>query len=147
MSDPRELQARFAELYPQAARLGIAVDDEGLVLPFAEHNVGDINGGRLHAGVIAQLAETCARVELQRTAMLSEAPRVLRVSVQAFDAIGPIDLQARCHLADHGRGAVTATVDICARKDERLMAQATILLSSPEHGTVALLEPAGLAHE
>jgi uncharacterized protein (TIGR00369 family) len=110
--DPDELMAAI----PYCRYLGIrAVVKDGavsLVMPFAQHLVGNPVLPALHGGVIGSLLETAAIVQVVWETRAPKMPKPVDITVDYLRTGRPVETYARARIARQGRRVVNVHAEL-----------------------------------
>lgn len=105
-----EVQTRLAAALariPYAAFLGVRAELKGdeltLVLPFADHLVGNPLLPALHGGVVGALMELTALTQLAIASKTEKFPKTIDIGVDFLRSGRPIDTYARARVIKIGR--------------------------------------------
>ena len=135
MSDPVSALLASAP-YARFLGLGAKLEDGELtvVMPFADHLIGNPMLPALHGGTTAAMMELTAAAQVALRFPRPNAPRPINVSVAYLRSGRPVDTFARARI--NRAGARTANVHVEAWQDDPqapiAMLTAHFLLSSPD---------------
>ncbi len=106
MSPQERLAAALARI-PYATFLGVRAELKGdeltLVLPYADHLVGNPLLPALHGGVVAALMELTAITQLAIASKSEKFPKTIDVGFDYLRSGKPVDTYARARVVKNGR--------------------------------------------
>ncbi len=104
---PQERVAAAIARVPYAQFLGVRAELKGdeltLVLPYAEHLVGNPLLPALHGGVVGALMELTALTQLAVTSKSERFPKTIDIGVDYLRSGKPVDTYARARVVKIGR--------------------------------------------
>ena len=110
----QRLETMLARI-PYARFLGVraelAGDEMTVILPFAEHLIGDTTLPALHGGVLGAFMEMTALAELSIIQGLARQPRPIDVTVEYLRSGRPVDTFARAQIKRLGRRVANVHVE------------------------------------
>jgi uncharacterized protein (TIGR00369 family) len=110
----QKLEAMLARI-PYARFLGVRVelagDEMTVILPFAEHLIGNTTLPALHGGVLGAFMEMTALAELSIIQGLARQPRPIDVTVEYLRSGRPVDTFARAQIKRLGRRVANVHVE------------------------------------
>lgn len=119
--------AEALDKIPYAKLLGIqAVERDGLpvfLLPYAEHNIGNVLLPAIHGGVIGGFLENAAVLHLMWAQESTGIPRIVDFSIDYLRSARALDLHGRCEIVRQGKRV--ANVLMTAWQDDETKPVAT----------------------
>ena len=131
--DPNALLAAI----PYCRHLGLSVETAGetlvLVMPFAEHLIGNPVLPALHGGVIGSFLETAAIAQVIWELGGGRLPKPIDITIDYLRSGRAVDTRARARIAKRGRRVVNVHAELWQEDPEKPVAslRGHFLLSTP----------------
>lgn len=124
--------ADFVAAIPYLGFLGVRMEArEGrrvLIMPFAEHLIGDPTLPALHGGTLGALLETAAHLECLASTRAAKLPKTITLTIDYLRSGKPRDTFAVTRVVKEGRRVTTLQVTAFQDDESKPIAMATVHL-------------------